>query len=73
MSGPELYLDGGDKADFWDVCSWWRTTYPKDVFVTKPYYVVQIRELMDKLCTRLAEAQTAIDRDKMLDEIERGG
>ena len=72
-SDPELYLENGEKADFWDVCSWWRTTYPDDIFVTKPYYVVQIRELMDKLCTRIMEANIAEDRDAMLEEIERGG
>ena len=49
MSEPELYLEDGSKASLFDVCKWWRTTYPKDVFVKKPRLVVEVRRMMDEL------------------------
>lgn len=34
-------------AGIYDVCQWWCEGYPKDIFVTEPKEVVEIRKLME--------------------------
>jgi hypothetical protein len=45
----ELFLEDGTKAGLLDICDWWCSIYPKDIFETEPYLIVEIRERMKKL------------------------
>lgn len=46
------------------VCRWWIVTYPDDIFVENPKEVVEIRERMKKLLSRLGDAERGRNEHK---------
>lgn len=37
------------KESLCNICRWWCETYPKDIFVSKSYEIVEIRKLAEKI------------------------
>jgi hypothetical protein len=46
---PRLYDSIGNEVGLKEICEWWITTYPEDIFISEPKDIILARGCMERL------------------------
>ena len=50
---PKLFDEEGNQVSLADVCKWWISAYPSDIFVKEPRDIIEARTCMERLLNKI--------------------